>query len=129
MQLPSTDPSRQEVKDALRALRDDPRFAVVTAWVKDELRLLDKANRVIGYENKTSEAECLADFLEIVAASAAPDGNAADGGEAQQKLQRRAKPGVRIPCSQRRQCQFQCPFRCQCRCQRLRPSRQQPLET
>jgi hypothetical protein len=73
MQLPSTDPARQEVKDALRALRDDPRFAVVTAWVKEELRLRDKANRVIGYENKSSEAECLADFLEIVAACAALD--------------------------------------------------------
>ena len=73
MQLPTTNPALQEVKDALRALRDDPRFAVVVGWVKSELHLRDKGNRVIGYENKSSEAECLADFLEIVAACAALD--------------------------------------------------------
>ncbi len=73
MQLPATDPSRQEVQDALRALRDDPRFAVVVGWVGGELRLRDEENRTIGNENKSSEAECLAEFLKIVAACAALD--------------------------------------------------------
>lgn len=56
----------------IRGMQGDVRFAGFLAWVESELKERDTANRYIGQENKSSEAECLSDILKIVAACWAP---------------------------------------------------------
>jgi hypothetical protein len=56
------------LRKALRSLKHDPNFDVVKNWIKGQLAERDQENRYIGMENKSSEAQCLADMLKIIAA-------------------------------------------------------------
>lgn len=73
MQLPVREPDRSAIKQHIQGLKGNARFAGFLAWIKSELDDRDKTNRYIGQENKSSEAQCLADMLEIVDACWAPE--------------------------------------------------------
>jgi hypothetical protein len=72
MNKPTNPERRAHLSRCIRGLRGNPQFEGVLAWFKDSLKDNDKTNRIPGQENKSSEAGCQADFLEIVAACWAP---------------------------------------------------------
>lgn len=72
MQLPRDERERQKIQNFLRGQKGEPSFESFLAWFRSELQQRDEENRVIGFENTSSEARCLADFLKIVAACQAP---------------------------------------------------------
>lgn len=73
MQLPRDEQTRAKIKGFLKGQKGEPAFEIFLAWIRSELQQCDEQNRLIGFENQSSEAKCLADFLKIVAASQAPE--------------------------------------------------------
>jgi hypothetical protein len=68
MKLPLNSEMRTKVQGYLRSQKGDLGFSILLNWFEAELRACDAENRNIGFENKSSEAKGLADFLEIVTA-------------------------------------------------------------
>lgn len=75
MQIPRKADEARQLKDAIRALKVSPVFAIVLSWLKAELAKRDEENRVKGQENMSSEAQCLADILRHIDACWAPEAN------------------------------------------------------
>jgi hypothetical protein len=73
MNLPIQERERAKVQGYLRAQKGNPGFEILLSWFKSELQKRDQENRNTGFENKTSEAKGIADFLDIVTACQAPE--------------------------------------------------------
>ena len=73
MQLPTDEKLRAKVKNFLKGQNGDAGFEDFMSWFKSELQKRDEENRLIGFENQSSEAKGLADFVKIVAACQASE--------------------------------------------------------
>jgi hypothetical protein len=73
MQLPIQERDRAKIQGYLRGQKGNPGFEILLTWFKSELQKRDQENRNTGFENKTSEAKGIDDFLDIVAACQAPE--------------------------------------------------------
>ena len=82
MRAPINDESRERLRKALKSLAHDPAFETVLDWIRDELTERDKENRILKFENQTSEAHALAVILDHAAACAAStSGDGEEGNE------------------------------------------------
>ena len=73
MQLPRDERLKLAVTKYLRSQANVDGFKAFMAWIQSELQARDEENRLTGFENTTSEALCLARFIQIVAACQAPE--------------------------------------------------------
>ena len=73
MQLPRDERLKLAVTKYLRSQANVDGFQAFMQWVRLELQEKDEQNRMTGFENTTSEALCLAQFIQIVAACQAPE--------------------------------------------------------
>ena len=73
-------PKNDEVMTAFAHLRGNRHFESIIGWFRDELNACDRANRIVGAENKTSAAHALGHILELYEAAKNPPVPAADNG-------------------------------------------------